>query len=312
MVTPGQTAVPQQRTTNPEKTTVVDLSFQDLRNRYGAELHDLEFDENQQDLGLLLKKAGENVEAFFKNIHDTSSKEQIIMQRLREDGKVEASLKASFDYLLLSRPDPTGTSIEEYRTDSQGKSVKLRTDSKALPAKLDKTSGYMVTSGFAGHCIFLHPSHRFGSRFRYLGKQASAPHAQVIAFAQRPEAGDFLAAIGSNNLTPVLLQGLVWVDPQTYQIVRLRTDLLEPPSRYGVTRQTTEVRFSEVHLQGIPEVFWLPREVVVTVERYSVASVKNRPILTAYRNTHTYSGYKLFTVESRIHYDKVVTPPVKK
>lgn len=280
--TAAQTAVPQKRTAK----TIVDLSIEELRRLYRAELRGVAFDENQEGLGILLRKVGENVEAFFRNIHNTASKEQILSQRLKFNGQIEATVTSYYNYLLLVRPDLTGVRFQEDRIDSKGH-----------PVNFERLSGYIVTSGFAGHCFFLHPGHQYGSRFRYLGRQPSESHAQVIAFAQKPGVGDFLAYIGAKDLTPVLLQGLVWIDPNTYQIVRMRTDLLEPDSRDGVMRQTTEIWLSEVHFDGTPQAFWLPREVVVTIEWAWAQKI--------FRNVHSYSDYKLFTVSS---YDKIVKP----
>jgi hypothetical protein len=69
-----------------------------------------------------------------------------------------------------------------------------------------------------------------------------------------------MAAVGSSSgRTPVLVRGLVWVDPNTYQIVRMRTDMLKPDLRDGVLQQTTEIWLSEVRFADSPQPFWLPR-----------------------------------------------------
>jgi hypothetical protein len=162
-------------------------------------------------------------------------------------------------------------------------------------------SGYVISSGYAGLCIFLHPSHQFGSRFRYLGRQTSEPFAHLIAFAQKPEVGDFLASFidkqwGSRRL---LFQGIVWVDPYTNQIVRMRTELLSPDRYISLTKQSTDIWLSEVRFDAASQSFWLPREVTVTC-RWAGMTLRNR---------HRYSDYRLFTIES---YDKVGQPQIKK
>ena len=97
---------------------------------------------------------------------------------------------------------------------------------------------------------------------------------------------------------PLYYQGLAWVDPDTFQILRLRTDLLVPRTDIGLARQTSEIWFSEVRFQSVPRVFWLPREVVVNNESLSQHS----------RNRYRYSDYQVFSisVEEKFH------PPVKK
>jgi len=86
----------------------------------------------------------------------------------------------------------------------------------------------------------------------------------------------------------ILVQGVAWVDSGTGHIIRMRTDLLKPASKVRLTRQTTEIQFSEVHFKEMTSTFWLPREVVVTVEW------KGR----TFRNVHQYSDFKLFNVQS--------------
>jgi len=81
---------------------------------------------------------------------------------------------------------------------------------------------------------------------------------------------------------------VAWVDCGTGHIIRMRTDLLKPASKVRLTRQTTEIQFSEVHFNEMTSTFWLPSEVVVTVEW------KGR----TFRNVHQYSDFKLFNVQS--------------
>jgi hypothetical protein len=230
------------------------------------------------------------VEAFFREFPNTASKEQVRFERLGNNGRVHDSTRKNYNYLLLVNPDDAGIKFREDRTDSKGH-----------PVNPEAMSGYVTSSGYAGLCVFLHPRHRFGSRFRYLGRQASEPCAHVIAFAQKPEVRDVLAHFidiqwGSR---PLLFQGIVWVDPATNQIVRMRTDLLAPDTGVGLMRQSSDILLSEVHFDAIPQTFWLPSEVTVIW------------ILpgTTFRNRHRYSDYKLFTIES---YDKIGQPQIKK
>jgi hypothetical protein len=85
-----------------------------------------------------------------------------------------------------------------------------------------------------------------------------------------------------------LSQGLAWVDSESYEITRLRTDLLMPLSQLKLERETTEIDFAPVHLKGIGEGFSVPRQVTVTVDW------KGKHL----RNEHRYSDFKLFNVEA--------------
>jgi hypothetical protein len=98
------------------------------------------------------------VDAMFRNFNDTSSKEQVVLLRImRSNRQPYAYTKSIFNYVILVHPDRSEIGFEEYRTDSQGKSVRYAPDSSGL---------FVATSGFAAQSLYLHPNHQFGSRFR--------------------------------------------------------------------------------------------------------------------------------------------------
>jgi hypothetical protein len=269
--------------------TVVDMTVEELRRGYSKECRDLKFDDNPAELAQLLQKTGESVEALVRDIPNTASKEQVRRERLRENGAYDTAADLSCNYLVLQ--GQTGF-WDEIRTDSQG---------RALPAK-STTGIFMITSGFAGMVLFFHPQYQICSRFRFLGRQRSEPNAYVIAFAQDPENGQPTGTLETPlTLTPatILYQGLAWVDPQTHQILRMRIDLLAPRQDVLLARQTTEIWFHEVHFKDSPHPFWLPREVLVTIDWNG----------RTYINRHRYSDYLVFSVESL---DKLERPKIKK
>jgi len=269
--------------------TVVDMTVEELRRDYPKERDDLEFDDNQAELNTLLKKTGESVEALFRDIPNTSSKEQVRRERLKNDGSVDSASTQDYFYLVL----PGKTVLwEEIRTDDKG---------RLLPAASMPGSSFL-TSGHAGVAIFFHPLYQDSSRFRILGRQRAESKAWVIAFAQKPEDGRPAGRFESELILTtarIMYQGLAWIDPGTHQILRMRTDLLAPRSDVLLARQTTEIWYQEVHFADVPQVFQLPREVLVTTDFNG----------QTYRNRHRYSDYVVFSVESR---DKLEQPRIKK
>ncbi len=269
--------------------SLIDMTREELQLTYPSETQDLEFDENSDVLNTLLEKVGARVESFFRDFPNTLSKEQVRREIMGSHGNVEDSETQYFSYSVYS--DPSGT-LEEVRTDSRG---------HPLPVTLMSKASYLTT-GFASMSVYFRPRYQAGSRFRYLGRQRSASRAYVIAFAQRPGNAN-VVGIYSSAFTPgqaqLLYQGLAWVDPDTYQIVRMRTDLLAPRLDVLLGQVTSELTFGEVRFVSIPEAFWLPREVVVTIQADG----------RMFRNLHRYSDYQLFTVGAQ---DKILPPVVKK
>jgi len=153
-----------------------------------------------------------------------------------------------------------------------------------------------MSSGHAGKCLYLHPSHQPNSYFRYLGREEKKPRAHVIAFAQKPESGDYLAQYSDNNSsTPIrfLVQGFVWLDPDSYQILRMRTSMLSPETQTALKETITDISYEKIQFAKRGQEFWLPREINVSWE-FPYTDRLN----WIYRNQHLYSDYHLFTVDS--------------
>lgn len=253
------------------------------------ELRGLEPAADQSPLPAILEKVGADVEAFFSRFPDTISLEQTKQERVGHNGKVEESLDQKFRYLLLARHEKWGLGLEEYRSDNKG-------DRTALHGL---EGGFMLTAGFASASLVFHPTYQPGTSFRYLGKQSVDGHdAYVVAFAQRPDKAKIMGRFNTDEATVLTLnQGLAWIDSSTYQIVRMRTDLLKPPPKVRLERETTEIHFDEVHFKEISSPLWLPKEVVVTVQWKG----------KTFRNEHAYSDFKLFNVATE---EKHKTPDV--
>jgi hypothetical protein len=250
----------------------------DYLHRTVPELNDLLPATDQTPLDSILVAVGKKVEAYFQNFPNTVSLEEIHQEKLTHKGKVEGTLDQRFQYLCLTPQQETGLGFTEYRANLAGE--------KGQPQGLG--DGYMLTSGFASASLVFHPIYHGESTFRYLGHQKiGGRDTLVIAFAQHPEKarvyGNF--KVGGTSM-PTFYQGLAWVDAGSYEILRLRTDLLKPLLDVRLEKETTEIEYSENHFKTISEAFWLPREVKVSVD-WNGKSLRNR---------HQYSDFKLFNV----------------
>jgi hypothetical protein len=149
----------------------------------------------------------------------------------------------------------------------------------------------MITKGFVSTPVFFDPAHQQESAFRYLGQQVIDKRAAyVVAFAQLPSAQvKEQIAVGNGRSVFALTQGLAWIDPDNYQILRMWTGLMAPVPEINLQGQTTRVNFSEVHFQGMASSLWLPSKVQVETKWGDVI----------FRNSHTYSEFKLFTVQTQ-------------
>jgi len=249
------------------------------------ELKGLEPAGDQDELPMILRGTGHTVEAFFEHMVNVVAHEEVKQELINRKGKTTANRQRFYDYLILIHRDERPPRVDEYRMDANGNASKQ----KGL------ANGYSITSGFALKCIHFLPGLRWESTFRYLGDQTTdGRETYVVAFAQLPGRSTVTThANGIWGTVILLVQGIAWVDRSTFQILRMRTDLLAPRDDIGLAQQTTQLRLDEFQLPGVPKPLWLPSEVTVNV-------TFNGQYL---RNQHQYPEYKLFRVSV-----KIVTP----
>jgi hypothetical protein len=252
----------------------------DYLHRPPHDLKGLEPATDQGQLDSILSAVGKTVAEFFRNFPNTSSLEHIHQEKLRRKEKVGATLDQKFHYLCFTPAGAWGLGFDEYRADFSG--------ARSLPQGLQ--DGFMLTSGFASASLLFHPTYQSQAAFRYLGRQkVNGRNTYVIAFAQQPEKARLNGTFNFGQISMTTFsQGLAWVDSESYEITRLRTDLLMPLSEVKLERETTEIDFGPVHFKGIGKEFSVPRQVTVTVDW-------NGKHL---RNEHRYSEFKLFNVEA--------------
>ncbi len=290
---------PQTAPADAKSKTVVEMTTEELHQFYRKELKFLKFNESQDQLDYLLKRAGDRVVAFYRDFSNASSKERVEMSRLYAYASgytaLEAMRVAEYQYLILPGSGKTGISWVEDRTDKKGRSLN--------PNKLQ---GFIITWGYAGQCIYLYPSHQANSHFRYLGREATKPYAHVVAFAQKPEAGDYLVQYSdpsSSTPTRYLVQGFVWLEPGSFEILRLRTSMLLPEKEIPLKETISDTHYGKVRFDNPRREFWLPEKVDVTLK----FPVKDG--IRVYRNNHKYSDYHFFTVNADY---KITRPRVDK
>ena len=251
---------------------------------------------SQDQLDSILAAVGKNVQELFRDFPNTSSVEQIHQQKLTKKEKVAGTLDQKFHYLCLAPVDAFGPGFQEYRVGVG--------DNAVQPQALKE--GFMLTSGFASAPLIFHPAYQAQSTFRLVGRQKiDGREALVVAFAQRPDKARVNGSFKSGGITlPTFSQGVAWIDPEKFQILRLRSDLLTPLADVRLDRETTEIQFGETHFKGVQAGFWLPREVSVAVDW------NGRRL----RNQHEYSDFRLFSVGSTQKLGKLKVnqqPPVE-
>jgi hypothetical protein len=247
------------------------------------ELKHLQPAPDQQALPTILQKSGLRVDDFFKNIVDLIAHEKITQLRVDSRGVVTARQDTVDSYLIIYRGNEPRLRLDEYRMDSKGNQME----------QVGLDEGYIITSGFAMSCIYFATVMQAHTIFRYLGEQRVDNHGtHVVAFAQRPSENDSAVDTSAQHrgTVHVLMQGIAWLDEDSFQIIRLRSDLLAPRPEIGLSRETTDVKFSEVWLRDIATPLWLPRIVNV----YTTAHGHH------FKNEHRYTDYQRYRASAKI------------
>ena len=240
------------------------------------ELKHLKLAESQDMLPLILERGGATVADFFDNFSSTTCTEHVTSTVETPLLKQTVHSDAKFNYVALAKPGADKTRLQESRTDFKGEPAKPR--------------GAVVTSGFAALLVHFHPAYQRDSRFRYLGRElVKGQSTYVVTFAQRPEVARRTGNVEFRHKTAIVfVQGVAWIDPVSFRILRVRTDIQQPELNAGLQRETTEVEYSEVTFKQGGKTLWLPREVSV------IGQLKDY----IFRNQHRYSDYRLFIVQT--------------
>ena len=249
--------------------------------QYYPELKGFEPAKSQDELTGLLAKSGANQDAFLYSLPNLSSQEEVIHENLDNRRWVQGLPASSGHYRYFIRAHVTGEGIRfsEGRTDAKWQRID--------PAPV--FNGFTLAQDFALFPLQFHPFHQTAAKFHYLGRQVLDNRTTyVVAFAQEAERSQLTGVVIVNGHEfQVAYQGIAWIEPDNFQIVRMRVDLLKPRPEVG--SQTTDIQLSEVRLPLVTKPLWLPHDVVVT-----------RPTKGgALRETHKFSEYRVFTSEAK-------------
>jgi hypothetical protein len=250
---------------------------------------------SQDQLPMVLERVGQTVTLLFHGFPRIAC-DEVISETRPGQGEVELmgdgtmvtpvgageSQKVKVRYIVIPWPSGDLPAFEEYRTDLEGKPL----DAMSL-------RGFSLTSSkYTSACLYFSPADQHDSRFRLFGTETIREReCHVVGFAQEPEKARRIDRFHSQGATfGLLCQGLAWIDSETFQILRVTTWLLAPRKDIGISSQITTVDYYPVQPSGSEGVLWLPRDVTVVLVYRG----------TQVRNTHHYSNFMLFRVESTI------------
>jgi len=238
----------------------------------------------EHQLSRVLERVGQTIALFLQDFPQVACNEEVDSEAtvLGASGQPSKFHESKFRYIVIPEQIGDLRGFKEYRTDLNGNPIGVGT-----PSYL-----FMITTNFVATALYLNAAQQTDSHFRYFGMQTIRNRkCHVVGFAQNPEKARSVGLLYLKGRPVVLMnQGLVWIDFESFQILRVMTWLLAPREDVGLKAQISTVDFFPAQLSELSKALWLPRDVKVEGVYGGMW----------FRNTHHYSHFKLFRVESTI------------
>jgi len=227
----------------------------------------------------VVERAGKRVEEFVKNVDRFTAHESLRHESINKWGLAESPETREFDYVAsIEQYRPGYFSVSEYRSGTHALS--------------DFPDG-VETTGMPALALIFHPNNaeNFALSCEGLGRWNGQLTWQVY-FRQRADKPNTIRAykVGQNGPAyPVALRGRAWIAADSYQIVRMETDLVAPLPEIRLLTDHTIVDYGPVHFRKGSVEMWLPQ----SAELY--CDWKGRRM----HRRLSFSHYLLFSVDER-------------
>lgn len=238
-------------------------------------------------LDTVLKNVSAKVQQLPSLVDRYSATEVLHHEDVSDGGYADHVEDLSFNYLASIREIKNRfgefLDVEEYRNGSMGDDM--------FPDK-------MASTGLPSIVLIFHPwlASDFDFKCEGLSRQSSG-FAWQVYFSQKKDKPSRIRQyrVGA-HVYPIALKGRAWIDADTFQVVRLETDLREPRPDLKLATEHLIMQYGPVHFKVRKEVLWLP------------SSAEYYAIFRGHRlhRRHTFTNYILFSVEDQ---QKIGEPP---
>jgi Tfp pilus assembly protein PilF len=241
------------------------------------------------DLNEIIRMSGKRTEEFVANVDRFTATETVTHESIDKWGLASHKARLAFDYVVSIQEVRRGwLSVSEYR--GHGDS-------------LTKFPDGIASVGLSALVLIFHPYNagNFAMTCEGLTHWNGAPAWQVY-FRQRPDKPNTIRIykIGiSGPAYPVALKGRAWIAADTYQILRLETDIIAPLPEIRLAADRMAIEYGPVHFQTRKLDMWLPQNAEVYYDWRGHRTHRR----------HSFSNYLLFSVEDKQNISAPPTPP---
>ena len=227
----------------------------------------------------MVQKVGKRVQEFVQNVDRYTASEFLRHESIDQWGFAAPPETRKFDYVV---------SIEQYRP-GYFNVMEYRSGVRSL----SEFPGGVATNGLPALGLIFHPNNagNFAMSCEGLARWNRRPAWQVH-FRQRPDKPNTMREyrLGENGPAyPVALRGRAWIAADSYQIVRMETDLVAALPEIRLVADHTLVDYGPVRFKKRNVEMWLPQ----SAEMYSDWRGKRM------HRQLSFSNYMLFSVDEK-------------
>ena len=224
----------------------------------------------------VVEGVGQRASEFVRTLEKFTATETVEHYPIDSSGARTGPERRSFAYVVTVTQSQEGAFVvDEFRNGG--------TDSEQFP-------GHVATNGLPAMSLVFHPALMGDFDFRCEGLGEWEGHeAWQIHFVQRENRPVRIRSyyVGG-GLFPVYLEGRVWIDPGTDQVIRLESELAKPIPQIELKQEYLTVNYAAVKFASTGEQIWLPHEAELYVERNG----------KRFYRRHTFSDFKIFNVDT--------------
>lgn len=236
----------------------------------------------------VVHKAGAQLMELAKDVDRFTATETLVHESIDKYGLPSSPEKRIFSYVAsIQDVNHHFLNVEEYRIDKDGGQAEF--------------PGGVVTNGLPALVLIFHPYNAPDFTMSCEGlARLSTGLAWQVHFKQRPDKPNVIKRyrIGADGPSyPVALKGRAWISADTFQIVRLETDLVAPVKEIRLAADRADIEYGPVRFAKGNVTMWLPKSADVYYDW------KGRRI----HRRHSFSDYMLFAVDDK---QKISAPKV--
>jgi len=231
------------------------------------------------DLEEVLEKSGQRIQELVASVDQFTATEGVTHESINKWGFASRPIRFEFNYLVSIKKNRLGLlNVDEYR------------DSHYSASRFPDG---VATTGLAALVLILHPSNvqNFKVACEGLARSNGAP-AWQIHFRQRADKPNTIRTYQLGTQGPVYsvaLKGRAWIAADTFQIVRLETDLVAPLPEIRLVADHAAIEYAPVHFRTGNLDMWLPQTAEIHYDWRGRRTHRR----------HSFRNYLLFSVDDK-------------